>query len=252
MKLIDTHAHLEDIEDLEGALDRAERANVIAIITMGYDYKSNLWVIKESQKYCRKTLRIYPALGVHPWVANKLGVDDALKLVKKNVRDAVAVGEIGLDYWYKEVRKNPEARKTQLNLFRRLLELARDHGKTVSIHSRGAWRDCLNITLESGVEKAVFHWFSGPLDVLDGIVEHGYFISATPAAAYSREHRLAIKNAPIENILLETDSPVSYRGDVAEPAYVLRSLSAVAELKGLSKEAVAEQTLKNARNLFNI
>ena len=116
----------------------------------------------------------------------------------------IGVGEIGLDYWLKDVRKDPEKKNVLKTLFKRLLELARDYNKPASTHSRGAWKDCLEIRKKIGVKKAVFHWFSGPTDILKELLKHNYFISATPAAAYSRKHRMAIQMTPLKKLLLET------------------------------------------------
>jgi len=252
MDLIDTHAHLEDVENLDGALERAEEVGVIAVITMGSDYESNLWVLKESPRHERSRLRVYPAIGLHPWGLDPSKVDASLYLIKENIGEAVALGEIGLDYWYKEARRNPERKEQQRELFRRLLEIAEKNGKPVSIHSRGAWSDCVDITIKMGIKKAVFHWFSGPLDVLKNLLDQGYYVSATPAAAYSKEHRAAIEKTPLENLLLETDSPVTYAGEPAEPAHILKTLSAVAQLKNEKEETVAEKTTENARSVFKI
>jgi len=252
MNLVDTHAHLEDLENLDEALRRAEGSGVIAIITMGSDQESNLWAINKSISHQRENLKIYPAIGIHPWNLDFSKIDMGIKFIEENVHKAVAIGEIGLDYWYREVRKNPEKKEQQREIFRRLLKMAKENGKPVSIHSRGAWMDCVDITIEMDVQKAVFHWFTGPEEALRKLLDHGYYISATPAASYSKEHRAAIRNTPLENILLETDSPVSYRGEKAEPAHVLKSLSAVAELKGESKRKIAEKTTENARRIFGI
>ena len=254
MVLIDTHAHLEEIKDLDGALERARKANVLAVITMGSDYETSLWALRNSGEHS-SGLRVYPALGIHPWSASSINAKDLdalLELMHKNVEGYVAVGEVGLDYWYRDVRRNPERRELQKTIFKEMLRIAVEYGKPVSIHSRGAWRDCLKLVVESRVESAVFHWFSGPRDVLDEIIDRGYYISATPAAAYSKEHRSAVKNAPLENIVLETDSPVSYKGEVAEPAHVTRTLKAVAQLKGLEEPYIEEKTTENARKLFRI
>ena len=202
MKLIDTHAHLEDIERLDEALERAEKVGVVAVITMGSDYESNLWALEESIKYQRKGLRIHPALGLHPWGLDPSKVDVNLSLIEENIGKAVAVGEIGLDYWYKEAREDEERKKQQRILFQRLLEIAERNGKPTSIHSRGAWKDCLDITIESGIEKAVFHWFSGPLDALRELLDQGYYVSATPAAVYSKEHRSVVENTPLDLSLI--------------------------------------------------
>jgi len=252
MELVDTHAHLEDIDDLDEALERAEEVGVVAVVTMGSDCESNLWALKESIGPPTKKLRIYPALGLHPWSLDLSKIDATVQLIQENIEKATAIGEIGLDYWYREVRKSSEKKEQQRELFQRLLEIAKRNRKPVSIHSRGAWADCVGMTIESGVEKAVFHWFSGPLDILETLLEHGYYVSATPAAAYSREHRDAIKSTPLDRLVLETDSTVPYQGEPSEPAHLLKTLSAVAELKGEKQENVAEQTTKNARSIFRI
>ena len=250
MRLVDSHAHLEDLENLKEAIHRAEAKGVAAIVTMGSDRKSSLWSLEESEKYETENLRIYPAIGIHPWSLNAGNLAGDLRFIEENAYRAAAIGEIGLDYWYRDVRKNSGKKEKQRELFRKLLEIAKRNNKPVSIHSRGAWMDCVEITIEMEVRKAVFHWFTGPEEALKNLLDHGYYVSATPAANYSREHRAAIRNTPLENLLLETDSPVMYRGEKAEPAYVLRSLSAVAELKGICKEKIAEETTENARRVF--
>jgi TatD DNase family protein len=252
MELIDTHAHLEDIERLDEALERAEKAGVTAIVTMGADQKSNRWALDESKKHGRLKLKIYPAVGIHPSWIDVSRVDADLKLIEENISKVVAVGEIGLDYWYKPVRKDEEKKALQRDTFRRLLEIAKKHDKPVSIHSRGAWTDCVNMSMETGIEKAVFHWFSGSLDELKRLLEMDYCVSATPAVAYSREHRAIVEKAPLERLLLETDSPVAYQGSPSEPAHVLKALSIVAELKKEKCENVAEKTTENAKTIFGL
>jgi TatD DNase family protein len=103
---------------------------------------------------------------------------------------------------------------------------------------------------ETGVPRAVFHWYSGPLELLDTIVDRGYFISATPALAYSRMHQEAIRRAPLENILLETDCPVTYQGQEATPSDVVRVCEQVASLKDCSCEEVAGQTTENVKRFL--
>jgi TatD DNase family protein len=252
VKLIDTHAHLEDIEQLDKSLERAEGAGVTAIVTMGADHKSNEWALNESMKHERRMLKIYPATGIHPGWIDVSTVDADLRFIEENISKVVAVGEIGLDYWYKAVRKEEEKKALQRDTFRRLLEIAKKHHKPVSIHSRGAWPDCANITIETGLKSAVFHWFTGSLDNLKKILDQGYYVSATPAAAYSKEHRAVIENTPLEQILLETDSPVSYQGEASDPSYVLKALASVAELKKEKQETVAEKTTENAKTVFGL
>jgi TatD DNase family protein len=251
-KLIDAHAHLEQVEDLGAALARAREIGVSAIITAGSDYHSSRWALRVSSKWKHSDPKVYATIGVHPLSLDSSKIDRALKFIQKNIGKAVGVGEIGLDYWLKDVRKDPNRKELQKRVFKNLLEIAKEHGKPVVIHSRGAWKDCFEMVKEAKVEKAVFHWFSGPIDVLESLLKEKYLISATPAAAYSKEHRTAIQTTPIENILLETDSPVMYRGKTSEPADVISTLSEVAALKDMEKEAVANKTTRNGVELFSI
>ena len=129
--------------------------------------------------------------------------------------------------------------------------------KPALIHSRYAWRDALDSVREAQLDKAVFHWYTGTSGVLRDIVGEGYFISATPAVEYHEEHRRAVKEIPLERMLLETDSPVVYRrGSELEyesrPADVLRSLRGAAALKGVSEAQLAEVTTDNALGLFGL
>ncbi len=250
-RLVDTHAHLEDLEDLEGAIRRAVDAGVVAIVTVGSDYDSSRFALEISGKEDHG-LRIYPALGIHPWSLNQSKTESTLSFIESRVDGAVGIGEVGLDYWYRDVRKDSEKKKLQQSIFNALLKIAKQHDKPAIIHSRGAWKDCLDMTIEVGVEKAIFHWFTGPIEVLEKLLEQGYFISATPAAEYSKEHRSVIENVPLENMLLETDSPVNYRGLEAEPVHVTKSLSAVAELKKIAENVVADKTTENASRIFGI
>jgi TatD DNase family protein len=108
-----------------------------------------------------------------------------------------------------------------------------------------------------GVKRAVFHWYTGPLNVLRDILAQGYSVSATLAADYHEEHRRAIREAPLGRLLLETDSPVVYRAGTefehkSEPADVIRTLNAVAKLKDIEPGIVADKTTENALRLYGI
>lgn len=251
-QLIDTHAHLEQIDNLEAVLDRAKAAGVIAVIGVGMDYESNQKVLQIARDYPDF---VYPALGWHPWMLKKEEVDRTLSFIEANIGQAVAIGEIGLDY-HKKV-KELAPKDFQHQVLKELLQIARKYVRPALIHSRYAWHDALNLVTEAGLEKAVFHWYTGPSSVLRGIVSQGYFLSATPAVEYHEEHRRAVKEAPLAQLLLETDSPVVYgRGREFEfeshPADVLRSLNGAAALKGFPASHIAEATTYNARNLFSL
>jgi TatD DNase family protein len=147
------------------------------------------------------------------------------------------------------------SKELQKEVLGRLLDIASQYAKPAVIHSRYAWKDALHLIQDAGIDKAVFHWFTGFSSVLRDIIDGGYFVSATPAAEYHEEHRRAVKEAPLQILLLETDCPVTYgRAERYEsrPADVLRGLEAVSRLKGIDEAKIAEQTTRNAVNFFSL
>ncbi|NWF77699.1 MAG: TatD family hydrolase [Chloroflexi bacterium] len=252
-KLIDTHAHLDELENLDLKLERVEKAGLIAIVAVGSNRQSNIKTLEISQKYPHF---VYPALGLHPWELASLGtteIDDNLRFIEQDIASAVAVGEIGLDY-DKRVLKGV-SKELQKEVLGQLLDIARRYAKPAIIHSRYAWKDALQMVQDAGVDKAVFHWFTGFSSVLKDTIDSGYFISATPAAEYHEEHRRAIREAPLQILFLETDCPVSYGRETryeSQPADIVRSLHAVSQLKGIAEAEIANKTTKNAIDFFSL
>jgi TatD DNase family protein len=251
-QLVDTHAHLEDIADLEQTINDATRANIIAIAAVGSGFVSNQKVLSLAEIYRGF---VYPALGLHPWNLADEDLESSLRFIEANIDKVVAIGEVGLDY-DKRVRARAD-KEQQKAVFQQILRIARNHAKPVLVHSRYAWRDALDMVSEARVEKAVFHWYTGTSSVLRDIISRGYFISATPAVEYHEEHRRAVRGTPLDRLLLETDSPVVYqRGTAfeyeARPTDVLRSLRGVSQLIGMDEAKLAEQTTANALKFFGI
>ncbi|MFC1927809.1 TatD family hydrolase [Chloroflexota bacterium] len=251
-RLVDTHAHLDELRNLDSMLEAARTSGVIAIVAVGSNRQSNIETLEISQKH-RDLVR--PALGLHPWKLANLGpaeIDDNLRFVEQSIASAVAVGEIGLDY-DKRVLK-VASKGLQQEVLGRLLNIARKYGKPVIIHSRYAWKDALSLVQNAGIDRAVFHWFTGFSSVLRDIIDGGYLVSATPASEYHEEHRRAVREAPLERLLLETDCPVTYGREEryeSQPVDVLRGLKAVSQLKGVEEAVIAEQTTRNAIEFFS-
>ena len=251
-QLIDTHAHLEEIENLEHAITEARSANIIAIIGVGSDYESNQKVLHLAQVY--KDF-VYPAIGLHPGNLKNSEIDHNLEFIEAHISQAVGIGEVGLDY-HKRVRAIAE-KDLQKGVLREIFKIAKAYKKPVIIHSRYAWRDALSLVEEAELQEVVFHWYTGTSSVLRDIVSQGYFISATPAVEYREEHRRAVKEIPLDRLLLETDSPVVYRRGSefeyeAKPTDVLRALRGAARLKGVSEAQIAEVTTDNAVKFFGL
>ncbi|MBP1712743.1 MAG: hydrolase, TatD family [Deltaproteobacteria bacterium] len=243
MKLIDTHAHVEEIRDIEAALSRARQNGVRAIVGVGSDFVSNQKILSLSTQHPNFIL---PALGLHPWRLDRENVENALSFIENNLGRCLAIGEVGLDFAI------PTPREDQEKVLQKILAIASRGKKPVLLHARRAWGEVLEQLEIFGIEKAVFHWFSGPLDVLKRILDRGYFISATPAAGYSNRHRQALKEAPLRQILLETDAPEEYQGKVSEPKDLILSWQAVCELKGKKGEEVAATIWENSLEVFGL
>ncbi len=241
--LVDCHAHLEELSDLSESFQEARAAGVRGIIALGMDIESNKGVLQIAEA---NSQFVYPALGYHPWVIREEEIETNLSFVRNHAGKGVALGEVGLDY------KIKVKRELQWEVFGELLDIALEADKPVIVHCRFSHRRAFEMVRERKIKRAVFHWYSGPLGLLDEIVGMGYFISATPALAYSFPHQEAIKRAPIERILLETDTPVSYQGRESRPKDVRISLEEVTRLKGLDPSVVSKQTTENASRFFKI
>ncbi|MGD1118010.1 MAG: TatD family hydrolase [Dehalococcoidales bacterium] len=251
-QIIDTHAHLDEIENLDVVLEQAKKAGIIGVIAVGQDLASNVKTLEIAARYPGF---VYPALGLHPWNIREPEIDACLEFIEANVSKAVGIGEVGLDY-HKRVRAAAD-KDLQKRVLKELLQIAGENDKPVLIHSRYAWRDAYEMVREAGLAKAVFHWYTGTSGVLRDIIESSYYISVTPAVEYHEEHRRAVKETPLSQLLLETDSPVVYaRGREGEfkatPADTARSLKGAAALKGLSEREIAEATTENAKRLIGI
>ena len=174
MQIIDTHAHLDHLENLPEALQAAHETGVAAIIAVGVDGAANKRNLTIKQQTFHP--KIFVALGIHPGNIAASEVEGALEFIRAHVREAAAIGEIGLDYWYKWVRKDEAKKKEQREVFQKQLQLAKEFDLPIVIHSLGAWRDCLTMTREMNIPKALFHWYSGPVDILQEILASGYYV----------------------------------------------------------------------------
>ena len=236
--MIDTHAHLEGCDDPRAALARAWDAGVEAVAAVSMDEATGRLALR----LAAEDRRVWPCLGLHPWQVREGTWQDQVDFVERNLHQAAALGEVGLDY-KKKIKK-----QIQQAALAAQLDLAARHGLTALVHCRFSERRVLHMLREAGV-RAVFHWFAAP-DLLPQVLEQGHFISATPSVATSPPHRDAVKACPLERLVLETDTPVTHGGKPTEPARVVETCRLVAWLKGLTPAEVAATTSANANALF--
>jgi TatD DNase family protein len=174
---------------------------------LGVDIDSNKKTLSIANQYPGI---IYLAIGYHPWSITLGEIEENLAFIEENIISCIALGEVRLDY------KTKAKKKIQWEVFSRVLLIAKYSGRPVNVHSRFSYKRTHQMVREAGIVNAVFHWYSGSLDILDNIIEDGYFISATSALAYSPPHQAAIEHAPLERILIETGAPVEYQGKVSD------------------------------------
>lgn len=242
MKLVDTHSHLNEIPELARELEEARGSGVVAVVAVGMDRDSNLETLRLGREHGGFVL---PAVGLHPWSLSPEPRGE-LEFLREHAGEVVALGEVGMDL------KIPKPPELQRGVLREVVKVAEEYGKPLLLHTRWAWREVLEELRGRDLPPSVFHWYSGPEELVGEILDLGHYLSATPALEYSPPHRNALRACPVERILLETDSPVKYGGKEARPGDVVRSLRALSELKGLDPEEVASLTTGNAEKVFGI
>jgi len=241
--MIDTHAHLNEIEDIQRAILRAKDVGIKGIVAVGMDLLSNQKTLDLAGRFPEM---VHPAIGYHPWSISQDTIEENLSFIEKNLVSCIALGEVGIDY------KTKVKKSLQWEIFSRLLAIACRHNRPVIVHSRFSHARTHEMVKDSRIEKGVFHWYSGPLEILEKIIGDGYYVSATPALLYSPPHQAAMRAAPMERILVETDSPVEYQGRISEPADLVITLEELSRLRNIPFEDIRSITSNNARLFFNL
>ena len=241
--MIDGHAHLNEIKDIDASISRALSSGVCAVIGVGMDIESNRATLDIAGRFPGI---VYPAVGYHPWSIAAGQIEENLAFIKDRLPSCVALGEVGIDY------KTKVKKKVQWEVYGRLLSIAHEAGKPVIIHCRFSHARTYEMTASAGIERAVFHWFTGEKEILTRLLDSGYLISVTPALAYSPFHREAAAFAPLERILVETDAPVEYRGKISEPADLILTLRELARIKGIAVEEAGRVTEQNTRSFYRL
>jgi len=241
--VIDTHAHLDELPNPETAIKEAKAGGVLGIVAVGQDIPSNQKTLEIASQHLGF---VFPAIGYHPWRLDPDHDADTLVYIEQHLKHSVALGEVGLDY------KAKTKKKVQKGIFRDLLAIAKRYHKPVIVHCRYVHETAYRAVKEVGIEKVVFHWYSGPLDLIPLIAGDGYYMSATPALLYNPYHVEAIKAVPLSSLVLETDTPVRYQELSTRPVHVQVTLQEVARVKGVSVQEIAAQTTQNAKACFGL
>ena len=240
--MIDTHAHLDALDDLSGVLERARDAGVDRVVAIGSGSESTA----ATRAIVDEHDGVWYAAGVHPHQA--AGAEDARSFVGA---DVVAVGEIGLDFF-----RDYAPRDAQERVFVDQLALATELGKPVIIHCRAAEEETASLLEDFGGD-VVLHCFSSP-SLLPVALERRYYVSFAGNVTFPKaeELREAAQQVPADRILSETDcpylAPQPVRGRTNEPAYVAHTVDALAALRGVDGSALAAQIDANADAVFRL
>ncbi|GMB10081.1 TatD DNase family protein [Thermolongibacillus altinsuensis] len=253
--LFDTHAHLNAAqfeEDVEEVIERARAEGVSHIVVVGFDRPTIARAMELAESYDF----IYAAVGWHPVDAVDMTDDDLIMIEKLTSHPkVVALGEMGLDYYWDKSPKD-----IQKEVFRKQIRLAKKVKLPIIIHNREATADIIEILREENAAEVggIMHCFSGSLEVARQCIEMNFYISFGGPVTFknAKKPKEVAKEIPLEHLLIETDCPYltphPFRGKRNEPSYVKYVAEAIAELKGITWEEVAQKTSDNAKRLFGI
>jgi len=237
VEYVDAHSHLAGFTDDE--IERIIKQKIL-IFAVSYDYSSIFRTIDLAKKFDN----IVPFIGIHPWETKNFDLAK-LEEIFRLVDEAFGFGEIGLD-----MRFGRDYFDKQLKVFEKIVEFAAEHSLPLNIHALDAWHMTLKIITNHGIKKAIFHWYSGPIDVLREIEGQGYYITINPCVRFQKKHSTVLKKASIEHILTESDGPYKYRGLDLHPFMVKDLVNYIAQIKGIEEEIVKRQILTNAKKFL--
>ena len=253
--MIDTHCHI-DFEDFDGDREdviKRAKDKLDHIIVSGYSNDSNMDVLKLSRDY---EGFIYPTFGFHPVSsqnATQEDIDIAHNNIKNHLNDILAIGEVGMDYYYVT---DKALRERQQEIFRGFLELADEYRVPIVMHVRDCEKKAVNIIEDyENIPYFVFHCYGGSLKTAKRIMNRDdSYMSFSTMLCYSKHHQDLIEKIDLDYVLTETDSPylAMTKEERNEPVNVVRAVHKIADIKDMDVETVDEITTSNARKVFKI
>lgn len=272
MPLVDSHAHLDFVDDLDGVLRRAKAEGVKKIISVGTTCQESKRIIEIADKHSDGDLQIYTTCGIHPGDGKeeieKIGLStciNSLTQVARSSKRVVAIGECGLDYYLvdrgQRLEVSDKEREFQRELFEAQIKLAMELNLPLVVHCRNGWADIFDLLTSNGkrlMAKGVFHSWTGNWEAAHKALDLGFYISFSGIVTFKNapDVQEVAKKAPIDRILLETDSPFlspePNRGKKNEPKNVKIIAQFVAGVRNQPFDAICTQTSQNAERLFGI
>ncbi len=238
--MLDTHCHIDLYPNPIELIQNCENAG---ITLLGMTNLPSHFEMGYPHVISRKKVRL--SLGLHPLYAKEHKKEWPLFL--KNFSKTSYIGEIGLDFSSEGINTKVE----QLISFNQILELLQNSNKIVSLHSRRAEKEILKLLLEYNVKNAIFHWYSGPLGLIDSIAESGYYFSINSAMTESENGVKIIKRIPINRILTETDGPfIKLDGRIVSPLDIVYIEKKIADIKNISHLKFSQVLKSNFKTII--
>ncbi len=248
--LLDAHAHICDPifdGDRREVLDRARQNGIEAIIAVGEDLRD----ARKNLELAQQHPILKAAAGLYPTHLDPEQAAEMAAFIHENRSRLAAIGEVGLDYW---AVQDAAQQALQREIFTMFIALSIQTKLPLNIHSRSAGRHAIRLLLDNGAQQVQLHAFDGKAAAALPAVEAGYFFSIPPSVVRSRQKQKLVKQLPLSCLLIESDSPVlgpepSGRN---EPANVLFSVRAIAQLKNVSEQDVLEAVSENSQRLYGL
>ncbi|MEM0216137.1 MAG: TatD family hydrolase [Candidatus Nezhaarchaeales archaeon] len=233
----DAHCHLHEFSEREiGEF----KDYVIAAVS------DDLETSKKTLRIAEKLDNIVPCIGVHPWIVDKIAmscINEVEKLV--STTNLCALGEVGLDRKFV-----PQTFDRQLKFFKEFVRIAVEHDVPMNLHAAGAWREVYEELVKRDVERAMLHWYTGPIDLLEELTGKGYFISINPALKVQKKHMVVAMEVDLRRVLIESDAPYEYRGLNLTPKLIPKVLEVLANVRGLKLQELKAIIESNFRGFF--
>uniref|UniRef100_A0A3B1JSY0 TatD DNase domain containing 3 n=2 Tax=Astyanax mexicanus TaxID=7994 RepID=A0A3B1JSY0_ASTMX len=257
---IDCHCHIsagDFDDDIDDVIAQAKKSGVLALLAVAEHADEFEKIIQLSHRFpgfVMPCLGVHPVQGQdpdHPRGALLEDLDSALPLIEKFKEHIVAIGEVGLDFTPRVVNSDA-GKESQRQVLIRQAEIAKQLNLPLNVHSRSAGRPTIHLLKELGVENVLLHAFDGKPSVAMEGVRAGYFFSIPPSIVRSEQKQKLVKQLPLENMCLETDSPAlgPEKQVRNEPKNIAVSAEYIAKTKGIPLEKVMEITTQNALRLF--
>lgn len=248
---MDAHAHLSDSsfeKDLDQVILKAKETGLAAIVDCGLGLEGGLKSISVSERFRGY---VYSTIGIDYGAPFSENAEKIVQFILDNAIRIIGIGEVGLDYY---IVKTREERVKLARVFENFIELADRLNLPMIVHSRSAGKDAIRILIEKNAKRVLMHAFDGKASYAMKGAEAGFFFSIPPSIVRSPQKQKLVNRLPIENLMLESDSPVLGVDPLKrnEPANIVFSLREIARIKRLDPELVAEETSRNACRLFGL